>query len=248
MPWRMHLSAIDRQIADFPAPAAPLSHAIQVSRAIFSRIHSKISSRTASRVCSWHRGASHRCFELWKADAATCPWSIWKPSLSADWAKRLGCQHASRSHCQMYLLVELCTKLLPYITGWSALLKNSVVCWEGDCWWAGIENAGIEIRKEQWASTSTPADSQSIYGRYSALITNISLPVMPCYLHKDGQYIFTRSWVVESYRQVQNISVGYSLSELNKSFSAQPRPAGWVIGYIWAILSINPNNSWITLN
>ncbi len=55
----------------------------------------------------------------------------------------------------------------------------------GECWHVDT--------KKQWASMK--ADSQSLYkyGRYSALI---SLRVISRY-----RYIFTHSWVVESYRQ-----------------------------------------------
>ena len=83
MPRRMHRSATDWQIADFPAPAAPFSHAIHASRGASSRIQSKISSRTASRVCGWQRGGSTRCLELWKAAGDTWSRRVWNPSFGA---------------------------------------------------------------------------------------------------------------------------------------------------------------------
>ena len=72
----MQISAMDWHIADFPAPAAPLSHVIHASCGTFPTIQSNSSSRTASRVCAWQRGGSTRCFELWNAAVATCSWSI----------------------------------------------------------------------------------------------------------------------------------------------------------------------------
>lgn len=79
----IHSSAIDWAIAVFPAPAAPLSHNIHDVLKGSVVIQLNISSKTAFRVCSWHRGGSTRCEELWNADVATRLFKFSKPPESA---------------------------------------------------------------------------------------------------------------------------------------------------------------------